>query len=252
MHITIQSFGRPSNVPLMHQSLGHLEPTWYVPESQASDYEKQGAIVYPVKEQPFPMKTHQLNSALDQGFERGDMVVCMDDDFKYCRIKENEHIPLATFIEQMGSKLEHSRFFIAGITNISNAFWISGKVREYGNLPGAITIHKPNKIRYDTNLKMLEDLDVCIQHHVEHGGIIRDETAALKFEILSVNKKHTQEGGYGRSREKLQKSTLTYMQEKFNSPFITFPLDSAPGENVHGQILWPKFVRAENTLDKFS
>ena len=41
------------------------------------------------------------------------------------------------------------------------------------------------------------------------------------------------------------------MQEKFNDPFITFPLDSTPGENVHNQILWTKFVRAENTLDAF-
>ena len=41
------------------------------------------------------------------------------------------------------------------------------------------------------------------------------------------------------------------MQEKYNNPFIQFPLDSAPGENVHGQIQWTKFVRAENTLDAF-
>ncbi len=251
MHITIQSFGRPSNVPLMHQALGNLNPTWYVPESQAPEYEEQGATVYPVKEHPFPMKTHQLNSALDHGFTRGEMVVCMDDDFKYCKNKENEDVPLATYIEQVASILENSRFFIAGTTNISNAFWISGKVREHGNIPGAITIHKPNKVRYDTSLKMLEDLDMCIQHHVEHGGLIRDETAAVKFEMLDIKKKHTQKGGYGTSREKVQKTTLTYMQEKFDSPFITFPLDSAPGENVHGQILWPKFVRAENTLDQF-
>ena len=140
---------------------------------------------------------------------------------------------------------------MCGIANLSNPFWVSGKVREHGNIPGAVTVHKPNKIRYDNKLKMLEDLDLCIQHHIEHGGIIRDETAALRFEILDIKKKHTQQGGYGNSRSKLQKSTLTYMQEKFNDPFITVPLDSTPGENEHNQIQWTKFVRAENTLDAF-
>lgn len=251
MHLTIQSFGRPSNVPLMHQHLGHLRPIWYVPESQASEYEEQGATVYPVKDKPFPMKTHQLNTALDHGFERGEMVVCMDDDLKYIKNKQNENQCYATYIEHLCKLLEDSRFFLCGIANLTNPLWVSGKVREHGNVPGAVTVHKPNKIRYDNKLKMLEDLDICIQHHIEHGGILRDETAALKFEILDIKKKHHQKGGFSDSRSKLQKSTLSYMQEKYDSPFITFPLDSTPGENVHGQIMWTKFVRAENTLDAF-
>ena len=252
MHVTIQSFDRSENVSSMHESLYPLKPTWYVPESQADDYENQGATVYPVKDRPFPMKPHQLNAALDHGFTRGEMVVCMDDDFKICKNRENETVPLAHFIDDLVGLVEKSRFFLGGTTNSSNVLWISGKVREHGNIPGIITVHKPNKLRYDPNLKLLEDLDMVIQHHIEHGGLIRSERFAAQWTMLDAKKKtHTQKGGYGLSRLKNHSITLKQMQEKYNTPVIQFPLDSAPGENVHGQIQWTKFVRAENTLDAF-
>ena len=252
MHVTIHSFGRPKNVSIYTDTLEPYTPVWYVPESQTKDYESEGAIVFPVPEQEYPMKSYQLNAALDEGFSRDQYVACIDDDFKFCRNNEGKDVKLSEFLDYLKGKLEASRFYMAGFMGITNTFWLSGKDREYGDAWGACTVHKPNPLRYDVKAKILEDMDMNIAQHVKYGGVIINHTYAINFRAAGDNPKKEQEGGYtgNNRRQELQEEILKYIEDKYNDPRIRMRYNQPVGEKVQ-DVQWKKLWRPENTLEEF-
>ena len=251
MHISIQSYGRPENVTDMLTTLSPYVPTWYVPESQAKDYENHGANVRPVEEVVYPMKSYQNNLALEDGFAQNKTVVCVDDDFKTAYSYERKKLTLAETIDRMNEGFQKSRFKFGGCAGVSNCLFLTGKHKEFGNVIGGITFHKPHDLRYDVELRHLEDLDMCIAQHLKYGGVHMDGFNAIEFKMVLTGKSR-QTGGFGGLREKNHDKTIEYFKNKYSdNPFIVFPDDSVHGDIIHEFIQWEKISEAENTIERF-
>ena len=255
MHISIQSFGRPKNVSRYIETLDPYKATWYVPESQVKDYEEEGATVFPVPDEEYPMKAYQLNAALDNGFKDNEYVVCMDDDIVDIKNMQGEKIKLSEFIDVTYKNLSNSRFHLSGYSGLTNTFWLTGKDVEYGDVWGGFSMHKPSALRYDLKAKILEDLDYCIQQYLAFGGVLLTRSYAVKFQAMGTHEtsKKRQEGGYAGSevRQLLQDDVITYFSEKYkDDPRIKFVLGCKVGDKPH-EIKWKQMWRPENTLESF-
>lgn len=250
--ITIQSAHRPHRVAEMNAALAPYEPIWYVPLDQADEYASAGAKVRPVLGE-LPMKPVQLNVALTDAFLNGHRVVTMDDDYEsiYRAVWEHdrvrrERVTLVEAIEYLDSMLaQYPEYHLAGLTTTSNAFWAKRGEINYGMITGQILLHSPNDLRFDENLRMLEDLDYIIAHHVVYGGLVKLRDWLPNFHIFgrsdSSDKKYV--GGYKDYRnELLQKDTLAYLDKKWSAIEDVVFEDNGLGESVQAKIKWAKLA----------
>ena len=250
MLVTIQSANRPYQVPVMNAALGDLEAVWYVPADQAKEYEAEGAKVRAVNGQ-LPMKTKQLNAALEDGFANNEIVVTMDDDFLEAKllVSENpiksEPRSLSEMVNAMARSLVDSQYFLAGIAGTTNAFWAKKSDITWGMVTGQILVHKNNSIRFDENLEMLEDLDYVIAHHLLHKGLQKNRAFLPNFHIFGRSAKSdaTYSGGYQHHRtEEAQARTLAYLQSKYADLDLVFE-NNGLGKSVQRLVNFRKLVK---------
>lgn len=211
--VTVQSANRPENVTAINDALEPIVPLWVVPESQAADYASAGAKVLPVQGE-LPMKPKQLNAALTLGWASGRIVVTMDDDYVSTKRivwsgdkVSTVDISLYDFILQMLMEFTENEAYLAGVTTNLNPFWGAEDTADYGMITGQILFHKPNSVKFDTNLPMMEDLDLVLAHHVTYGRVMKVRRYVQEFHMMGRNEKsdssHT--GGYAtlRNEERL-------------------------------------------------
>ena len=124
IHVAIISANRPHQVAQMQGALHSMQPTWYVPKGQASIYQNAGAIKIVEVDGEMPMKSLQLNKALDDGFQLGQIVVTLDDDYVWAKrlvIKDEKKktVPISPqiAIQELVSNLEsYPQYYAAGIS----------------------------------------------------------------------------------------------------------------------------------------
>lgn len=255
---TIQSAHRPHHVERMLRALEPRVPIWYVPFAEVKDYEAAGAVAAGVEGQ-LPMKPKQLNEALEQGFAKtygtpSKLVVTMDDDFVKMRklvVKENgkpgaEAISLNDAIDLLAADLMERDYYLAGIAGSTNPFFAKNGNSYHGMITGQLLVHKENPLglRFDENLKMLEDLDFILQHHTAYGGLVKNRSLLPEFHIFGrsarTDKKY--EGGYKPYRtEEVQQATLDYLASKFPDPEIVF-YNQGLGKSVQDKIRFKAYI----------
>lgn len=259
---TIQSSNRSSNVDLMQKALGKINPIWIVPEIEYNNYVKAGAKQVLTVSGDMPLKTKQLNLALNIGKKENKIVLTLDDDYEYSQLvyeentkKKTKDISLYDLIDNLVYKFNKSEYKLAGISSTTNPFFKSRELQNYGMLLGAIMFHKPTDIRFDESLKFLEDMDYIIQHHIEYGGIYRYNYYIASFHIFGRSEKENakHQGGYKnyRSNEE-QIKIFRYLEEKYNTEYIKFS-DNNVGDTLTKKVKWKKLkeINETNSLERF-
>lgn len=249
-YITIQSANRPEQVEPMLDALYPTIPVWYVPTDQAETYKSHGATVIPVDGE-LPMKPKQLNAALADGFAKDLIVITMDDDYvsseKLVVVEgrnKSEPISLVEMIETLATDLVLSPWFLAGIAGTTNPFWAQQTNTDYGMVTGQILAHKPNPVRFDESLPMLEDLDYILEHHKAYGGLSKNRSLLPEFHIFGRSAKSDSRysGGYKNYRtEKVQAETLNQLAAKHREPEIVFN-NQGLGKSVQNKIQFRKLA----------
>lgn len=225
-------------------------PVWYVPTDQGEAYEANGAVVVRIDGE-LPMKPKQLNAALADGFAKDLIVITMDDDYVASEklvIVEGRHkaepIRLTEMIETLASDLVLSNWFLAGIAGTTNPFWAQPTNTDYGMVTGQILAHKPNPLRFDESLPMLEDLDYILEHHKTYGGLSKNRALLPEFHIFGRSAKSDSQysGGYKSFRtEQVQADTLTRLTAKHREPEIVFN-NQGLGKSVQNKIQFRKLA----------
>jgi hypothetical protein len=250
---SIQSANRPFNVERMNAALSGCEFFWFVPKSQLSEYKSSGAKNIIGVSGKIPMKSKQLNAALRYGYSRGyEYVATMDDDYNRSLLMldpENKNakrqISLPEAIDILSKELKDSKFFMAGMCFSTNPFFSPYVTKYYGLLTGQLNVHKKNKIFYDEDVRYGSvDLDMCIQQHITHGGVVKVNRVLCDFDMLGRTKSIV--GGFEnlRSAEKVS-STLAYLMKKYRnySDYLKID-DKGAGTANHHKIKWAKLGEA--------
>lgn len=257
MILTIQSANRPFTIEAMEKALFPEVPLWIVPASQVSNYSKAKRVIG--VEGTMPMKTKQLNYALDLGFSNNEIVVTMDDDFVKCvtvEQKETKFISspgsLLEFVHDLENRLRSSKFYLAGFQSNLNAAWCNFGNEATGNtgmLLGQLLAHKPNEIRFDESLTMLEDLEYIINHYVTHKGIVRINDRMIFFH-MKTSKSKDLDGGYSNQRSKeRQQNTIDYIKKKYlDRPGLKLNLNADVGQGLTRNMRW-KILTMRSILD---
>lgn len=256
--ITIQSANRPQNVPEMQEHLYPYTPTWYVPEDNVQDYSNAGADYVVGVEGNVPMKPLQLNAAIDDGHKDGLTVVTLDDDFisgkKIYDTDEGKRrankISLNQILDEIGREFVDHPAKLAGCMFTTNAMFASHGHRDFGWVSGALYFHKPNPLRFDTDMVMNEDLDYVINHHVTHGIVMRWQHFLLDFHILGRSAKSDAKytGGFGAEgrTNKRQAEVISYLLQKYNRNPALRISETEVGKSMTRSIQWKKLYEYEN------
>lgn len=181
----------------MESNLIDLSPQWYVPQGQGMLYSNAGATRVIEVEGIMPMKAKQLNTALQDGFSRNEVVVSLDDDFVSAKrfYLENDKrktmvITLTEAIIQMLYSLnEYPQYKVAGRSAGLNPLFATTKIKYTGNIAGQLLVQTPNEVRYDENLKSHVDTDYCMAHHAQWGGVLFHSDLLVDFHMYGRNKK---------------------------------------------------------------
>ena len=202
--VAVISANRPNQVAEMEAALAGLKPNWYVPIAQVNDYLDAGAKQVIGVEGIMPMKSKQLNKALDDGFKENKIVVTLDDD--YNNIKKTIEVEgklktqpysLRQAIQDLVDSLEDSDFYLAGVGASLNALFSGVGIKYRGKVNGQLMAQKPNIVRYDENLKSQVDFEYCLAHHAQHNGVIIHKSLLVDFHMFgrSENKDRNYQGG---------------------------------------------------------
>lgn len=234
MFITVQSHTRHENVKWMHKNLNDIESLWFVPESQIYLYERQGAVCVPVKETQFPMKSLQLNAALDMGFKNNEIVITMDDDFveTHC-LHNNEVVSLSDLIKICYNQSLYSKYPLIGFPTLPNTG------QHYGFLTGQLMFHKKTNLRFDENMTWMEDLDYCINHHISYGGITPILNYGINFHVQTQNDSMPYIGGFKDKRtEESHTFLIDYIVNKYNNSHLAIDKNAKIFTDLTKMINW--------------
>lgn len=233
--VCVISAGRPSNV----SRYSGLDCIWYVPADQVSTYRHSGAKNVVGVKGTLPMKSKQLNTALESGFSKNQLVATIDDDIvKIIDKASKKVVELGTAINRIAKLLHDSDYYLAGPYSGLNTSWAPGIVNQ-GRIPGALMVHKPNRLRFDLKLKESEDIDYVVQHHVVHKGVL------LVGDLCLQNEWSDNEGGYQDFRSsKLLEDVTKVLDSKWSSKGCTFKLDSSRKNGVNYRVPWKKLCQS--------
>lgn len=248
------SAGRPGNVPTVMKQFPHV--AFYVPERERGDYVAAGAaavMVYGV-EGKLPMKARQANQALEDYMATGgfDVVATVDDDIvRVLDANTRQEVNPMLAVNAIALALwEHPTARLAGPYSGTNTSWAGGAVKYTGNVPGAMQLHKrvANKpyLAYDAELLQLEDLDLCVQHHLNNHGVLLHGGYCLE-NLWADNP-----GGYQsvRTLEHLAKN-VDQLQAKWGEYGCKFLLDENHRNGMRFRIPWRQLAdwyRDEDSL----
>jgi hypothetical protein len=183
--VCVISSGRPGNVARVQQQFPSC--SWYIPDGQAGAYLSAGAREVHVVTGTLPMKSRQLNRALEQNFNGqrpADVVATVDDDIVKCILASNRKaVPLMTVVADLADRLLQSDYRLAGPYSGTNTRWAGGEDKNSGLIPGAMMVHLKSELRFDEQLKNLVDLDYCMAHHLRHGGVLMAGDYCLQNEF---------------------------------------------------------------------
>jgi hypothetical protein len=195
VQVTIVSAGRPEAVPRMNELLRDThrwfgqDPCWVVPEDQAGDYQYAGAsrtlaVHVPEGRMALPV---QRNAALDFARDQGEAwCVQLNDDLLSNRRfptginllsgdgqDEQPVTPEAAIRFLLDSVRSHGLLF-GGIATTTNRYFYRTQFSTTSFVMAHLMAFAPNVVeRFDEDMGVKEDYDMCMQHLSAHGGVLR-------------------------------------------------------------------------------
>lgn len=224
--------------------------TWFVPRDQKKAYFDAGAVNIVEVNGSLPMKAKQCNAAIDYA---ADIIVTMDDDFVSASIandRKSQKYSLMELLKSAKQEFLRSEFKLAGFSSSSNPFFTDPNkpISHHGMITGQCLLHKfDSKIRFDENVKMLEDLEFIINHHVTYGGVLKLNHHLVKFKM------NENPGGYqGWRTQEMQQETIDYILSKYNNnAALIFDEDHEVGKNFHKRVKWKQLKNGLSNIDTF-
>lgn len=252
---TIQSANRDFSVPIMSNVLKDVDHYWFIPRHNEDEYRKAGAKNIILVDGKMPMKSIQLNAALDYSFSKNSYCVTMDDDYISSKVldvvngkKKDKNITIPEITNCIVDSLENQQeFFLGGVPSNTNPFYANDSISKKGMISGQFLIHKPqDKIRFDENITCIEDFDYVIGHHVTWGGILKHNKFLVNYHMINRGKflKGNGVGGYDlniRKEENLLE-TISYLNEKWNNPALIIEYNGF-GKALHKKVKWKSLKR---------
>jgi hypothetical protein len=217
--VAVISAERPHQVPKMEAALSGLDPKWYVPLDQVTLYQNAGAKYVTGVAGEMPMKSKQLNAALDEGFSLNQTVITLDDDYnrvsKTVMVDEritSEICSLRSCILELEESLKDSPFHLAGVGPSLNAFFSGVGYKYRGKVNGQLSAQTSNVVRYDENLKSQVDFEYCFAHHAEHGGVVIHKSYLVDFHLYGRSKSKDKNYGGGLANYRTSATNLETAQ----------------------------------------
>jgi hypothetical protein len=215
--MVVVSASRPGNVPGMLARAPGCR--WVVPAGQVAEYRRAGADDVMGVEGTLPMKTKQLNAALDEWSVPGVALATLDDDIVRLLAKGvRKEVSLAECAAATARGLTENGLRLGGPYGGTNTSWAPGP-KLYGRIPGAMMVHLESPLRFDEKLFDTEDLDYCVQHHVRYGGVY------LAGDYCLENLWSDNEGGYqGHRTDDTRAEVTERLQQKWGHLGASFKL----------------------------
>lgn len=240
--VCVISAGRPETAPRVLSQFP--DAVWYVPECQTALYRNQlppGVRVVGVSGQ-LPMKAIQLNRALcDALREQRQVMATVDDDIVRCLdASSRKEVNLMDVVNDIAMALLNSRFSLGGPYSGTNTHWAPGTIRSYGRVPGALMVHNlttGHPLLFDNDIIGMEDLDYCIAHHVNRGGVLLHGRYCLE------NLWSTNPGGYQDYRTSQNiKSTVVKLANKWSVYGCVFKVDLSRKNRIAFRVPWKRIA----------
>lgn len=119
------------------------------------------------------------NAALKYCFNENKACIQLSDDIENVMVNDftgkrtYKYVTVKQAIDNVFSKFMQSEYLLAGFPPTNNPFF-SLKEFEYNKfIVGDFILIKPNRLVFDTNLRLKEDYDYCLQHMKYEKGCIR-------------------------------------------------------------------------------
>jgi len=178
----VLSAGRPGNVPGMAGHCAGLRPVWLVPRGEEAAYRRAGAAR--VEGVPGGLPGAR-NRALDLAAEAGGWCVQLDDDLRAVRMllpdKRVIRISLADAVHSIAGSMKETGARLGGVAPTANAYFCRRPLTDWGFVIGSLAVLVPGPERYDPELFLKQDWDMCLQHLHAYGRVARRDDILADF-----------------------------------------------------------------------
>ena len=211
--ITCISHNRHENINNFIDLVGTNEIVFFVKDQQDKEmYLKNGATKVIVSGSLMDSR----NASLKYCFNLNKICIQLSDDLEKIMINDftakrtYNYVTVKQAIETIFKHFLQSKYYFAGFPPTNNPFFAL-KQYEYDKfIVGDFIIIKPNKLTFDTNLRLKEDYDYTLQHIKELSGCIRYGA------FLNSFKHYSNKGGAVDYRTtNLEQETIKYLQQKW-------------------------------------
>jgi len=211
IYVSVISARRPQSVLHMQTALGK-GATWYVGEGEGAAYTAAGAT----RVVEAGALTKARNAALEDAFKSSAYCLQLSDDLIKCHMavskKEKVQISLWSAVLDLKKEMEKTRAKLGGVAPTANEFYFNPKkpVKTSGFIVGDFLLVAPSAPRFDENLKLKEDYQLCLDHLMRYSKVCRVDRLLVGFKHRS-----NPGGAVSYRTEKLEQETIQYLKHKY-------------------------------------
>lgn len=211
--ITCISHNRHENINSFFEIVGTKEVVFFVKDQKDKElYLANGAKEVIISGTLMDSR----NAALDYCFNLNKVCIQLSDDLEKVMLNDftgkrtHQYTTALNAIQKVLPHFIKSKYYFGGFPPTNNPFF-SLKEFEYNKfIVGDFIFIKPNKLRFDSGLRLKEDYDYTLQHIKEFNGCIR------YGEFLCSFKHYSNKGGAVSYRtNNLEQETISYLKDKW-------------------------------------
>lgn len=243
--VCIISANRTYRVEETQKQYKGLNISWYVPKDQVKDYVTAGATSVIGVKGIMPMRGIQNNRALYKSFVmfKSNVCVIIDDDLNGFVDIQRRQISCKEAITEMSEELMDSPYYLAG-TNTRYRRMSFGETEKFGRLD-FIHIHKRNtEIIYDTNIKGALDIDLCVAHHEQYGGLLKIRDFAALHHNIRFSSGNMPGGWVDLRTGQMTIDAVNYLNKKWsnylNGEKFDYSINAKNEPSLFNKINWKK------------
>ncbi len=211
--ITCISHNRHENIKKFYDVVGTNEITFFVKDqTDVEKYKQNGALNVIASGSLMDSR----NAALEYCFKQGKICIELSDDLENIMLNDftgkrtKKYVTVIDVLNDIVPVFINSEYYLAGFPPTNNPFFALNPEELNKFIVGDFLIIKPTRLRFDTNLKLKEDYDFCLQFMKEKGGCIRYGKYLMSF------KHYSNKGGAVDYRTtKLEQETINYLVKKW-------------------------------------
>lgn len=211
--ITCISHNRHENIQKFFDVVGTNKITFFVKhQTDVENYKLNGALNVIASGSLMDSR----NAALDYCFKQGKVCIELSDDLENIMINDftgkrtKQYVTVIEVLNDIMPQFINSEYYLAGFPPTNNPFFALKPTELNKFIVGDFLIIKPTELRFDTNMRLKEDYDFCLQFMKEKGGCIRYGKYLMSF------KHYSNKGGAVSYRtEQLEQQTIKYLINKW-------------------------------------